>query len=173
MTKRQYGKYKRNERDFHPTPQAAVRPLLPHLKPNTIFEEPCAGDGRLINWLEAAGHICHYSCDIEPKRADIAKFNALKIKKTKAELFITNFPWSWVLLQPLLDHLPDIAPTWTILDADIAHNKRMAPYIAHCVKIVSVGRVSWLNNGKGGFDNAAWYLFNQKYNGPTEFFGRI
>ncbi len=172
MTKREDGKFKRNERDYYPTPLSAVLPLLPHLYTGTIFEEPCAGDGRLVDHLESNGFSCSYSCDIEPQRADIAKFNALDIKTTEADCFITNFPWEWKILQPLLDHLPNIAPTWSLLSADIMHNKRMIPYMKRCAKIASVGRVSWMDNGTSGFDNCAWFLFD-RFERDTIFVERV
>jgi hypothetical protein len=39
-------------------------------------------------------------------------------------------------------------------------------------KIVSVGRVSWMENGVSGLDNCAWYLFNYEIDGPTIFYGK-
>jgi hypothetical protein len=40
-------------------------------------------------------------------------------------------------------------------------------------KIVSIGRVKWIEDSAGsGKDNAAWYLFDAIKAGPTEFYGR-
>ena len=41
--------FDRIPRDYYPTPKAAVGPLLPHLLPATLFIEPCAGEGHLID----------------------------------------------------------------------------------------------------------------------------
>ena len=45
--------------------------------------------------------------------------------------------------------------------------------MTYCSKIVSVGRVKWIEGSKGvGKDNCAWYLFDAMKRGPTEFYGR-
>ena len=64
-------------------------------------------------------------------------------------------------------------PTWLLFDADWAHTKQSAPYMTSCVKIVSIGRVKWIEDSKmTGKDNCAWYLFDANHNSPTEFYGR-
>lgn len=50
--------FERHERDYYRTPPSAVAPLLAHLPIMTHFIEPCAGDGALIDALEAVGHKC-------------------------------------------------------------------------------------------------------------------
>ena len=57
--------FERRDKDKYYTPRAAVEPLLPHLKPNSTFFEPCAGNGALIEHLEGAGHTCKYACDVQ------------------------------------------------------------------------------------------------------------
>lgn len=43
-----------------------------------------------------------------------------------------------------------------------------------CVKVVSVGRVKWIEDSKmTGKDNCAWYLFDENHVGPTQFYGRV
>ena len=56
--------FDRAPRDFYPTPREAVLPLLPHLGQRTLFSEPCAGDGALVDHLQAAGHLCIFESDI-------------------------------------------------------------------------------------------------------------
>ena len=165
--------FERRERNFYPTPVEAVEPLFPFLLPGTAFEEPCAGDGALVDHLEGAGFFCTYSCDIEPERPDIATFNAFDIKTTAADLFITNPPWDREILHPLITHLSDIAPAWLLFDADWMHTKQSAPYMDRCAEIVSVGRVKWIPDSKmTGKDNCAWYLFDKDHSGATVFRGR-
>ena len=171
MTKRAKGKFKRSKNDYYRTPKEPVAPLLPHIKHMTSFEEPCAGAGDLIDHLEDAGFHCTYSADIEPRRRDIAKFDAMRQKGTTADAYITNPPWTRELLHPLIIHLSDIAPTWLLFDADWAHTVQATPYLKRCPKIVSVGRVSWMGNGVSGFDNCAWYLFDKAYSGEPIFYG--
>ena len=57
--------FDRRVKDFYPTPEAGVLPLLDHLMIGTRFYEPCAGDGQLIDHLERFGHICVGASDIE------------------------------------------------------------------------------------------------------------
>lgn len=161
MTKRASGKFKRNPKDFYRTPESAVLPLLPHLRSLVWFEEPCAGDGALVDILVGAGHYCTYAGDIAPKRNDVLTFDALKQERTEAQYYITNPPWTRDTLHQLIEHLSGIAPTWLLFDADWMHTKQSIQYLRFCQKIVSVGRVSWMGNGVSGFDNCAWYLFDR------------
>ena len=56
--------FPRIPQDAYSTPAEAVAPLLPHLEPGSRFFEPCAGEGRLIEHLVNAGHICVGRCDL-------------------------------------------------------------------------------------------------------------
>jgi hypothetical protein len=81
------------------------------------------------------------------------------------DLWITNPPWP----EPgqrgdpavsIILHLMAIAPVWVILPWDFATNAYFARLYATCTDIVPVGRVSWMGNGQGGKDNAAWFRFD-------------
>jgi hypothetical protein len=160
------GKYKRNPRDFYPTPPAAVKPLLRHLEPETYFAEPCCGDGDLVQELERKGHVCTYADDISNGS------DALDFMSFKDETIITNPPWSRDILHPMIEHFITQAPTWLLIDADWMHTKQARPYMKHCNKIVSIGRVSWMGNGVSGFDNCCWYQFQNINFDASLFYGR-
>lgn len=165
--------FARAPRDFYATPPAAVVPLLPHLRPNTVYAEPCAGDGALIDALAAAGHHCAWASDLEPQRADIHENDALSCGLGAAECFITNSPWRRDILHPLIVHLSDLAPTWLLLDADWVHTRQAAPFMPRLRKVVSVGRVKWIPDSKmTGKDNCAWHLFDAPNRSPACFYGR-
>ena len=170
--------FKRKPRDFYPTPYEAVIPLLPHLKDNIAFIEPCAGDGALINHLFESGkaRTCLFACDLEPKDDFIIKMNALDFEWKDSQRYdltiITNPPWDRKILHPMISHFRQIAPTWLLFDADWAHTKQSAEFMPYCHKIVSVGRVKWIPDSKmTGKDNCAWYLFDIN-EAPTVFYGR-
>lgn len=97
--------YERIPRDFYPTPHEAVLPLLPHLKVNSRFCEPCAGNGALIDHLQMYGHRRTAAWDIEPQRFDIDRANALDKLIGNIDYFITNPPWGRDILHPLIRHL--------------------------------------------------------------------
>ena len=165
MTKRAPGKFARVPRDLYSTPWRAVPFLMPHVS-YRIFAEPCSGDGELIKHLTSCDMQCHYHGDIRYGQ------DALNwLPNGDIPQIITNPPWSWVLLKPLLEHFifECRVPTWLLLDADIAHNVRMHSYMNRCFKIVSVGRLKWIPDSKHqGLDNAAWYGFDHKHIGwPT------
>lgn len=160
--------FERNPRDYYPTPYEAVIPLLKHLPYGSDFIEPCAGDGRLIKHLELNNHICIYACDIEPQaegieQRDVLFFNdSIPETEIKPEFIITNPPWEREVLHLMIDKFRMIAPTWLLFDSDWMFTGQARPYLKYCAKIVSVGRVSWMENGTSGMDNCAWYLFEEK-----------
>jgi hypothetical protein len=163
--------------DFYVTPAAAVQPLLPFLEHGTIFIEPCAGAGDLVQHLEDAGMSCVGASDIEPKADWIDRCDALDdqdgawMAHTSADMVITNPPWTRALLHPMIDAFRLWRPTWLLFDADWMHTAQAVPYLRHCHAVVSVGRVKWMPGSKTvGKDNAAWYLFKD-HEGPTQFYG--
>ena len=166
--------FERVPRDFYPTPESAVTPLLPHLAPGTRFCEPCAGDGALLDALVKHGHVCARARDIEPRRADIECKDALTTLTGNIDCFITNPPWDRNILHPLIVHLCVQHPTWLLFDADWIHTRQSAPYLRFLRKVVSVGRVKWIADSPfTGKDNCAWHLFDALNDAPAQFFGRI
>lgn len=181
MSKRTSGTFKRRKHDAYDTPAEAVKPLLPHLPAAFTYWEPCAGAGDLIEAL--TGGNCVAASDIAPRpRANgdfdwIAPRDAMTIQLwdlnlAEAGYIITNPPWTRELLHPMIVHFSAMRPTWLLFDADWMHTKQAAPYRYLCRKIVSIGRVSWMQNGTSGIDNCAWYLFDAKHQGHTAFHWR-
>jgi len=165
--------FARIERDFYKTPYEAVVPLLPYLRPGTRFCEPCAGDGALIDHLTRHGHVCARARDIEPRRDDIDRKDALTTLTGNIDCFITNPPWSRDILHPLIVHLAAQSPTWLLFDADWMHTRQSAPFMPILRKIVSVGRVKWIPDSPfTGKDNCCWYLFDAHSEAPAQFIGR-
>lgn len=165
--------FERIPRDFYPTPVEAVRPLLPHLAPKTRFCEPCAGDGALIDHLEAAGHVCVIASDIEPRRSGIAANDALRCQFVGADFIITNPPWARETLHQMIEHFARQGPTWLLFDADWMHTRQAARFMGWLRKIVSVGRVKWIADSPfTGKDNCCWYLFDAWSRAPAMFVGR-
>lgn len=176
MTKR-CTKFKRMKGDFYRTPESAVLPLLPHLPKYSSYAEPCAGDGALIEALRSHGHLCVSLSDIEPQKTGMCiqtkdAFDLTEKDLARAQFIITNPPWSRGVLHPMIEHFSGLLPTWLLFDADWMHTKQAEPYLQKCQMIVSVGRVSWMGNGVAGKDNAAWYLFDSRWNGQPQFVGK-
>ena len=174
--------YVRRERDTYFTPEAAVEPLIDHL-PYGHFDyvEPCAGDGRLVKHIhKLTGGLgkCIFASDIEPKSLGVEANDALDLyfPEGVVDYVITNPPWERKFLHSFIEHWLEIAPMWLLFDADWAHTKQAAGYMTYCSKVVSVGRVKWIEGSKGvGKDNCCWYLFDGVSNStaPTEFYGRM
>ena len=165
--------FERVERDFYPTPEEAVIPLLPHLPEEGTFVEPCAGDGALIDHLEKLTNLkCTLGSDIEPRREDIYEKDAL-IPRSYYSIIITNPPWNRKILHPLIEIFAKQKPTWLLFDADWPHTKQSIPFLPMLKKIVSIGRVKWIPNSKMiGKDNCCWYLFDNEQSKNIEFYGR-
>ena len=157
------------------TPLSALLPLLPHLRTKTRFIEPCAGDGRLVRWLEEAGHACTTACDIEPAQGDnipaMRTLDARKLQITdipKATTHaITNPPWplpggNGAPTVPIIRNMLRLnLACWMLLPADMMHNIYMAELLRdHGEDIVSIGRVQWFPGTEHtAMDNCCWYQF--------------
>lgn len=175
MGKRSY--FERVERDFYPTPLGAVMPLIPHLPKSFTFAEPCAGDARLalhLDYLSESEALPTMLSDIEPQDSSVEQMDAFDfIVPPNTDFIITNPPWNRTILHPLIEHLSNMTPTWLLFDADWMHTKQSAPFMDRLHKIVSVGRVKWIEDSKStGKDNCCWYLFDAKHDGETKFYGR-
>ena len=167
----------RNERDYYPTPLKAIEPLITHLPDTFTFAEPCAGDGRLIQHIAKLtnnGGVATFMCDVDPQEDWIMVGDALEaVIPETVDYIITNPPWDRKLLHPLIERFAMIKPTWLLFDADWMHTMQSIPYMPWCEKIVSVGRVKWIEGSTSvGKDNAAWYLFDANDIGETAFYGR-
>ena len=173
--------YVRKPRDYYPTPLAAVTALVTHLPTSFTYAEPCAGDGRLIQHISTLipESECTFAADIELRDSDedieeIDAFDITDLHLQHAELIITNPPWDRKILHPMIEHFSDLRPTWLLFDADWVHTIQSSDLVKNRLcKIVSIGRVKWIEDSAGsGKDNAAWYLFDKNKTGPTEFHGR-
>lgn len=172
--------FERRPRDYYPTPIDAVEPLISHLPYKFDYIEPCAGDGRLIDHihtLTGGSGVCHGAIDIEPQRADIVRANALQLQTELYDpetFIITNPPWERQILHAMIDNFMAICKSWLLFDADWMHTKQSAILMTYCSKVVSIGRVKWIEGSKSvGKDNCCWYLFDAEHKGATEFYGRM
>lgn len=168
--------YKPHRLDLYPTPEHAVLPLLPHLPKGSYYAEPCAGDGALIRILQKHGHKCVAAYDVEPRHKIVQQADAVFLNKEdmrRANFVITNPPWGRHVVHQIIERSFFWGPTWLLMDADWAHTKQAAPYLPHCKKIVSIGRVKWIEDSKSvGKDNSCWYLFDFNDPQPTIFVGQ-
>lgn len=181
--------FKRRPMDTYDTPEAAVLPLLRHLPWGCRYWEPCAGQGDLARHLLRYGVECVAATDIAPRDETIYRLDAMTVSEadldtTGASHIITNPVWSRPLMHAMIAHFSAMRPTWLLFDADWIHTtqdvvarkygvKTVPELMTHCCKIVSVGRVRWIEGSKySGKENCAWHLFDQSSSGPVEFFGR-
>lgn len=174
MGKRQQN-FEKKSRDYYPTIDPdAVKPLIPFIRGLRVAEV-CAGNGDLSMLLEPDCKVV-WESDLEPQNKYVVQVDAAELDYScfdglDVDTIVTNPPFTWKLLQPLLDHLPTLLPTWLLLPADVAYNKRMGPYMKCCKSIVSVGRLYWIGNKVKGVDNYAWFEFvNEEV--ETKFYGR-
>jgi len=167
----------RVDRDFYPTPIEAVRPLIPHLPDKGLFAEPCAGDGRLIRHIEELTKqrlLGYWMTDIEPMADFVGDGDAITDKIVGCDVCITNPPWNRKILHPIIENLSNQLPTWLLFDADWMHTKQSIPFLTNLKKVVSIGRVKWIEDSKSvGKDNCCWYLFHKTDKvEPIQFWGR-
>lgn len=159
--------FKRVARDAYDTPSEAVKPLLPflqHKDGRRRFVEPCAGAGKLVGHLVAAGHVCVGAYDIEPRAPGIEVLSMTLLgpdELNNADLIITNPPWDRKLLHDLIMHAVRMRiPAWLLIDANWMFTAQAVGLLRHCRTIVTVGRVKWIpGTTMTGKDDAAWMLF--------------
>jgi hypothetical protein len=166
--------FQRKKNDAYDTPYWAVAPLLRILDKRMDFCEPCAGNGRMIRYLEAAGHKCVEAWDIKPRSRMVKKKDARQaLASRRTKIFITNPPWDRTLLHPIIRNLIEQRPAWLLFDADWMHTQQAYPLWLSCALILSVGRVRWIAGSKNdGKDNACWYLFKPDHDSGPKFYGR-
>lgn len=156
----------------------AGRALAPHLPQGCKFWEPCAGRGDLIGQLQGHGATCVCATDIQPGderiyRSDALTATASDVDATGATHIITNPPWTRSILHQMIRQFAAIRPTWLLFDADWVHTGQSASYTAYLQRVVSVGRLCWIEGtNQTGKDNVAWYLFDARHTGPIEFIPR-
>jgi hypothetical protein len=161
-------KFQRLDHDLYDTPLEAVLPLIPYLRRVKTFAEPCAGNGRLVEHLEAFGLRCVYSGDLSTGQdaLDLEHFHG-------ADAAITNPPYSREPMHALIAHFAQIGPAWLLLEADWLHTKQAAPFMPMCSDVVSIGRLKWIENSRhSGKDNFAWMLFDARHTGGALFHAR-
>lgn len=152
--------FKRRQADKYLTiDPRAVKTLLPYLKDNTKFAEPCCGEGHLVDELERYGHKCIHKSDLPIDALTLPKF----------DLVITNPPWSRPILHELIDYWDE---AWLLFDAGWAYTKQSSEYMKRCTDIVPVGRLKWIENTTmQGKDDCSWYKFS-RIESPTIFHRR-
>jgi hypothetical protein len=169
--------YEKRPRDYYVTPIKAVEPLVGHLPQGFSYCEPCAGNGALILHLETLFNaFCFVPKDIEPQADWIIQGDALNLQGPELEYcewIVTNPPFTWSILKPLMDKFISLRKTVLLLPADYMHNIRMKKYMDMCERVVSIGRVKWIEDSKvAGVDNYVWMFFDKDHVGPTKFYGR-
>lgn len=177
MSKRGKTDYERRSRDYYPTRDPdAVYPLQHYYgSVRPIFYEPCVGEGHLLDLLNNVGFHHSGASDILDTGWGVEDASTLTGASipNKTEVFITNPPFKWEILHPIIGNLSNILPTWLLLPADFMHNKRSAPYMNRCGVVLSVGRLYWEENKVKGTDNFCWFCFFRGYNNETRFYPRI
>ena len=149
----------------------AFPPLIPYIQ-GKVYAEPCYGAGDLEEGIGAYA-VCDWRSDIKPQSGKALQKNAIFLTKRDVEhcdYIVSNPPFSFAMLQPLLDHLPTLKPTWLLLPSDMAHNKRMRGYMDRCSLVLSVGRLFFHKGGEDasevkysrGTANNCWYLFHSE-----------
>ena len=121
--------FPRRERDFYPTPCAAVLPLIPWLREVRTFAEPCCGDGALVRHLESFGLRCVYAGDITTGQDALAcnQYGG-------ADCGITNPPYTRPLMHALIEHFTRNCRSgcyWNSTGHRPGRRRRSCPVLGH------------------------------------------
>ena len=170
--------FERIDKDFYRTiDPRAVAALVPFLDAGSKFVEPFAGQGDLVDSLNAAGYGCRYACELNPNENTpswIEQKDAFDVIDLFGDPVISNPPWTRSILHKAIEHFGNQVPSWFLFDSDWAYTKQAAPYLAkYCTDIIAVGRLIWIpGTTTSGFDNCSWYCFDAKKSEPTRFYGK-
>ena len=123
---------------------------------------------------------CNYAADIAPRDNNaygIIQADALSTTiDIEVDCIISNPPRGRKILHPMITHFVETlkTPSWLLFDANWAHTKQSIKYQPLLKKIVSVGRVKWIEGTKmTGKEDCAWYLFTpEKQESAIKFYGR-
>lgn len=149
------------------------------------YIEPFCGSGELIaNMASKCDAQCVYASDIEPLPKTKGVPNDLEFRKhnvfesaadlpsfcdeVNATHFISNPPWvndkaSDFQLLRIINTLAEVRPTWLLLNANFAFNKRSSDAMAICTDIITVGRLKWIKGSRfSATEDSAWFLFDPK-----------
>jgi predicted RNA methylase len=174
-------------RDYWPTVDSAAisRNFVKWLAEQDVrtFVEPCAGNGSLVKMLENVGLECVGAFDMEPQDSSIYKKEVSELDShnyTHADIVITNPPFSWTMLKPILEKLLESnLPVCLLLPASFMHNLRSAQFMKYCSHVFSIGRLFWVVDGgqpemKGikGKEDFCWYVFDKRNKETTRFYDR-
>lgn len=157
--------FERLPKDKYKTPVQGVHSLRRHLPPGSFtFAELCAGDGRLINHIEAHSRgRCVLASDIDPEAEWITEMDALTVTPEaleRVDLIITNPPWTRSLLHPMIDRFRKLRTTWLLFDSDWAFTEAAGNLLPYCSDMIPTPRLKWLEDTPhSAKDNTAWYRF--------------
>ena len=149
MGKRDGNKFERVDKDYYSTidPSCMVPAFVDRVR-GLKYAEPCYGEGHLEDLLMDVA-TCVWRSDIRPTVGSSLVKDATKLNiddLQEADVCISNPPYQWSMLKPLLDHLPTQKPTWLLLPADYMHNIRMGSYMERCSTVIAVGRMYWFES---------------------------
>jgi hypothetical protein len=153
----------------------AVEALSTYLPPGSRFIEPCAASGRLRGHLIAHpnGYTCDRASDIVPLASDVERkdvFSYTSADVAPGAAFITNPPYDRDVLDPLIAHLSDVAPTWLLLYVGWLFAQESAPLCDRMRFIVPLGhRPRWFDGKGSETRDFAWVLFGQPDKEPAKF----
>jgi hypothetical protein len=95
-------------------------------------------------------------------------------RNVRAQVVVTNPPWTRSILHPLIDRLSAVWPCWLLFDADWPHTRQSSDLILRCSRIVPIGRVKWMPGTKHvGKDNCCWYEFLPGHETGPQFVPRV
>jgi hypothetical protein len=158
MTKRAFQKFPRAAGDFYPTPREAVVPLYPHVvRDNTLFAEPCYGDGSLADHLIGMGLKCVARGDLNDDSKKDARLWS-KRDFDQAGVVVTNPPWEAQLMMEIMWRQSDFLPSWFLIYSDWLFTHQSHDLMRmRCTDVVPIGRLKWIKGSKSvGFDNCCW-----------------
>lgn len=140
--------------DYWPTPEKAVRGLIPHLDPKLTYAEPCAGRGDLmkhlqhLDWVQAFDASPH-ACAITPPGLPRIEVGDARRDPISADAVLTDPPFDTDHLLPMMRHWQAQGVTqWLLLPATRIINLYFAPFAGDVTQLVPIRRLKWIDGSR-------------------------
>ena len=168
--------------DLYESPPEAVRALLKAERLPEVIWEPCCGPGSIVRVLRSAGRQVYATdlVDYESPDQDCSGWDFLLERQLPigTQAIVTNPPFKLanefvrhaLMLCPQVIMLLRLSFLESVGRSDILDSGKLARVHVFKNRLPLMHRASWTGNKSTNAIAFAWYVFHQKWCGPTQLY---